>query len=337
MRHFCTYFDRNYLPKGLALHASLLRHASPFTLHILCLDEATHSALSKLELPSVRLIEMADLENRHPELLAAKQNRNLVEYYFTCTPCLPLYVFGTTPGIDMVTYVDSDLYFYSAPEPLFQELGDQSILLIEHRFAAHPFLLQVLKGIYNVGLLIFRNDDMAVECLDWWKARCIEWCYNRTECFKYADQKYLDDWPRRFRQVVVSANHGAGLAGWNVTGSNLSAKGESVLVDENRLIFYHFSHIRPIGFRSFVPDLWPTGTLLKHVYAPYLRELGRAMRKAAGATPDGVASISKTKTSGSRLMVVGPLVCRIEGDNCLAVMGNTIRSLLGFSERDASK
>lgn len=334
MRHFCTYFDCNYLPKGLALHASLVRHATPFTLHVLCLDEPTYAALLKIKLPSVRLIKIADLERGHPELLPAKQNRNLVEYYFTCTPCLPLYILATVPGIDMVTYVDSDLYFYSDPAPLYRELGGQSILLIEHRFAANRFVRQALQGIYNVGLLVFRNDSVARECLKVWKAQCVDWCYRRMECFKFADQKYLDDWPRLFSGVVVSAHHGAGLANWNVAGAELSVRKCLVQVDARPLIFYHFSQMRPTGAFSFLPDIWPSGILLHSVYAPYLRELSRAIRQAARATGRPVAAFCEPDISRPRLLLAGPFVLGVEGHNCFAAVSSAIRKLFSSSTRN---
>src|SRR5580704_3486074 len=50
MRHYCTYFDQNFLPFGLALHESLKRHESDFVLHTLCLDEPTFQFLSNLKL-----------------------------------------------------------------------------------------------------------------------------------------------------------------------------------------------------------------------------------------------------------------------------------------------
>jgi hypothetical protein len=92
MYYFCTYFDRNYLPRALALYRSLREHCSEFRLWELCMDEATHEALTQLKLPEVERIALNDLERNDDLLLRAKQNRSQVEYYFTCTPSLPLYV-----------------------------------------------------------------------------------------------------------------------------------------------------------------------------------------------------------------------------------------------------
>jgi len=91
MRYFCTYFDRNYLPRGLALYRSLQCHCPAFQLWVLCMDAACYETLSALALPDVHLIAREDFEAGDEGLLAAKQTRSLIEYYFTCTPSLPLW------------------------------------------------------------------------------------------------------------------------------------------------------------------------------------------------------------------------------------------------------
>jgi len=62
MYYFCTYFDSNYLIKGLALYRSLVRHAMPFRLWVLCFDDLAYEALQKLALPEVDPISLRDFE-----------------------------------------------------------------------------------------------------------------------------------------------------------------------------------------------------------------------------------------------------------------------------------
>ena len=114
--------------------------------------------------------------------------------------------------------------------------------------------------------------------MNWWRERCLEWCHDRVEDGRFADQKYLDDWPTRFRSVVVLQHKGAGLAPWNVSGSELRDEAGNVLVDNQPLIFYHFHHLRRLTSYLVDPGLDDYGarmgaTLRKRVYAPYLREL----------------------------------------------------------------
>jgi hypothetical protein len=134
--HYATYFDRHYLTRGLALYRSLARHSPPFILWILCLDEETHRTLTRLRPENVELVRLADLERADPALLAAKPGRSPVEYYWTCTAPWLLHLLERHPGLDGVTYLDADLYFFGDLTPLHDELGGQSILLVGHRYAA---------------------------------------------------------------------------------------------------------------------------------------------------------------------------------------------------------
>jgi hypothetical protein len=276
MYYFCTYFDRNYLPRGLALYRSLREQCPEFRLWVLCLDEETHAALASLSLPEVEPIQLQAFESGDEPLAEAKQNRSRVEYCFTCTPSLPLYVLNHWPEVDLITYLDADLFFFASPAPLFEEMGTGSIAIIGHRLAPGLRRREVY-GIYNVGWLSFRRDAEALACLSWWRAKCIEWCYARLDDGRYADQKYLNDWPSRFQNVVVLQHKGANVALWNVENYRLQCRGaDTVMVDEKPLIFFHFSNISRFGPWLYDPGwvgygMTSSRILRRRIYNPYIR------------------------------------------------------------------
>ncbi|MBI5649270.1 MAG: hypothetical protein HZC40_02305 [Chloroflexi bacterium] len=179
------------------------------------MDSACYDALGRLNLPRVNLISLEDFERGDGPLAHAKQNRSQIEYYFTCTPSLPLYILNHFAEPDSITYLDADLFFYADPRPVFDEIGDHSIAIVPHRFPSY-LEDQERFGIYNVGWLTFRRDENGLTCLNWWRDRCNEWCYTRAEDGRSADQKYLDDWTTRFAKVIVIQHKGANLAPWNL-------------------------------------------------------------------------------------------------------------------------
>ncbi len=146
---------------------------------------------------------------------------------------------NSNPEIDFITYLDADLFFFADPKPIFEEIGDRSIAIIGHRYP--PQLHHLLEfGIYNVGWLSFRRDENGLACLQRWRQQCLEWCYDRAEEGRYADQKYLDDWPESFQSVVVLRHKGANLAPWNLANYRIHRAQDRVWVDDDPLIFYHF-------------------------------------------------------------------------------------------------
>lgn len=277
MYSFCTYFDYGYLTRGLALYQSLKKHCLSFRLWILCLDSACYETLASINLSNVYLLSLEDLEKGDDALLAVKQNRSLVEYYFTCTPSLMLYIIKHQPNVELLTYLDADIFFFANPQPIFQEISSSSIGIIEHRY---PPALRHLEryGIYNVGWLSIRRDQYGLACLSRWREQCLEWCYDGLSNGRFADQKYLDDWPALFSNLVVIRHKGANLAPWNLANYNIRSDTQGIWVDDQPLIFFHFHGLRRIKDWLYDPGLTNykvkcTTIIRQAIYAPYLQSL----------------------------------------------------------------
>ena len=213
--HFVTLFDHKFLPYGMALYSSLEEHLPEFVLWVLCIDEDVEASLRRLDLPNLRLIPLREVEAQ--ALLKVKAGRTRAEYCWTLTPFTPSFVFGMDPKVKRVTYLDADLFFFSDPAPIldaFDTSGAQ-VLITEHGFA--PEYDKGSKyGIYCVQFMTFRNSPGGLKVLDWWQARCLEWCFDRAEDGKFGDQKYLDDWTIRFgSDTHVLARKELALAPWN--------------------------------------------------------------------------------------------------------------------------
>lgn len=284
--NFCTLFDQNYATRGLALYASLLTHGGSFTLWILCMDEIVYNALTQLRLEHVQLIPLATLEDN--ELRQIKPTRSAVEYCWTLTPSLPLYILTTHPELDHITYLDADTYFFSSPQPLYDEWQDQSILIVSHNYSKRYQYKAALSGIYNVEFLIFRNDQTGLACLRWWRERCNEWCYFRPEDGKLGDQMYLNDWPDRFPRMQVAQHLGAGVAPWNIERFTFQRQGSQVNIDDLPVIFFHYHAFKwytkkmyePLSGYYYCP---PVVTQL--IYQPYAKALRQALQRIQTVIP----------------------------------------------------
>ncbi len=280
MINFCTYFDINYIHKGLALYDSLVNTGSEFKLWILCFDDKVYEVLGELNLSHAILISESEFEYNDESLVNVKGSRSRVEYYWTSTASLPLYIFKQDPAIEVLIYLDADIFFFSSPVAILNELGDGNILIVPHDYSFEFNEGHSEAGIYNVGVMAFRNNKDAIECLQWWRERCIEWCFWKYENGQIGDQAYLNDWPERFKKVVVCENIGINAAPWNIAKYGLS-------LDENGKYFagsipmvcYHFHYLRICNSKfSFIGGFkinLPT-KILAIIYRPYINALNSA-------------------------------------------------------------
>ncbi len=266
MRHYCTLFDRNYLAKGLVLHESLRKHSSqPFTLHILAMDLETISLLIDLNLENTELLLLSNFE-RAMNLEPIKQSRTWQEYCWTVASCLMEYLM---PWVSDVTYLDADLCFFSDPRIIFDEIDTNSIGITPHRFPTHRKHMEK-NGIYNVGLVFARNNDMGRKCIAKWAQQCREWCFNKTEGdHACGDQKYLDTWPEDYRgEVCVIENPGVNLAPWNIEQYKISVGIDlEPTVNGTSVVFYHLHEFRN---ETFMTGYAMKPEAIDFIYKPYV-------------------------------------------------------------------
>lgn len=299
MDDFCTLFDLHYLSRGLVLYRSLHRVCPDSRLHVFCMDEQTEVLLTRMSLPGMHVIGQRELEKWDPALRAVKDTRSQVEYCWTATPAVCLYALEHEPELETITYLDADLFFFSDPKPLFEELGDDSVLIVPHRFSQQWAGSEETVGFYNVQYLTFRRNESALQVLRWWRERCLEWCYDRFEDGKWGDQRYLDDWPQRFAGVHVLKHLGGGLAPWNAGQHSLACRHNSLRVDGLPVVFYHCQSLKllrratalarlrllPSSYRLTTEPVrlvwkidWPISEHeLEFVWETYIRHLGEAL------------------------------------------------------------
>lgn len=280
MIHLCTLFDSYYIDKGLALYRSLCDVCDDFILYIFAFDDICYDVLRDMKLEHAEIISLKQFENA--DLLSVKNSRTKAEYCWTCTPWVIRYVLDHY-DVPMCTYIDADLFFFQSPNILLEEIAGEkdSIIITEHRFKRDGNYQKLVQehGKYCVEFNTFKNDEQGNLALNWWKDRCLEWCFFTKNGDLLGDQKYLDKWTVQFEGVHELQNLGGGVAPWNLAQYAFKKKDNQKLIlvekatgAEFGLVFYHFQNLRYlsdtlVNIKSGTNDK----VLKKEIYFPYLR------------------------------------------------------------------
>lgn len=302
MLNFCTLYNSKYASRGLAMYYSLKKHCSAFHLYIFAFDDILVNILHRMHLENVTVITLKEFED--PELLRIKSTRTAGEYCWTCSSSIILYCLEHY-DIDHCTYIDSDLYFYADPSVLVEEMGDDDVLITEHRYSPQ-FNSAISNGKYCVQFMTFKKNDNGLKILKWWRNACIEWCYARYEDGKFGDQKYLDDWTTRFTGVHELQHLGGGVAPWNMQQYTFANCGDKVIGTEIStgktfpLIFFHFHYLHCTRWSWFIEinlTHYPLPKSVKRcIYGSHLKVLKKSFHEIQkrDKNTDGLAIQSAT-------------------------------------------
>ncbi len=293
---FCTLFDSFYLDKGIALYNSLERVTEDFKIYIYAFDDKAYEILSSKNLSHAIIIHKDNLEKAYPVLESLKKERSKAEYSWTCTPISIEYVLDNFDEPNC-TYIDADLYFFSDPKILLDEIqqNNANVVITPHRFTDSPKDRRLLSrsGKYCVEFNYFDNSEESRKVLTWWKNKCFEWCYHIYEKDRMGDQKYLEKFHDISGKIHDLQNLGGGVAPWNlaqyeyigdtltevhrserVTDIAAPILKEKVTGHEFPVVFYHFQSMRYISENYIIVRSETHSKKTKDsIYRPYLREI----------------------------------------------------------------
>lgn len=302
MLNFCTLFDSNYIDRGLLMYESLSKVLNKFHLYIIAFDVASFNTLNKLNLKNVTVISLKEFEDN--ELKKVKETRSKVEYMWTCSSSSILYCIKKF-NLSSCTYIDADLYFYSSPKKLIDEMKNKSVLITEHNYTK-KYDQSKISGKYCVQFMTFKNDDCGIKILNWWRNACIDWCYAKPEDGKFGDQKYLDDWIYRFDCVHVLENIGGGVAPWNM--QQYSVNNKIFIKKENsslqKLVFFHFHGIKIIGNKIDLCSYYLPREFLENIYYPYIKELFKTRERLRLVNPKLFSNFNVPKPNLKDILVI---------------------------------
>jgi hypothetical protein len=274
MRHIATYFDENFLPRGLALYDSIVNNSDDFILYILALDEYTKEYFTKLAKDNIVVIGVHEYITYY-NIDKTKYSTDK-EFYFSVTPSLCLYVIENFKDIDILLYLDADVYLFNDLEILYNEIGDSSISMCSHRIAWYLDVFSKNYGKYNVGVNAFRNDGEGIKCLKQWYKDCSTWKPHQKDypLSFFSDQIWLDKWQGLYKNIKIIEHIGINVAPWNAIQYKFTKNNNRYYVNNTPLVIYHFSSLKELD-----NNLWHGNTgyafhnisgLLLEVYKKYI-------------------------------------------------------------------
>jgi len=243
-KYICSYFDYNFLPRGLALYYSIKRYHDDFDFFVLAFDSQTYKYLRNLNENHLHPVSVEEYDNYFKT--SASKFEDKKQYYFSATPNICLYLLEKNPEIDVLLYLDADVYLFNSLNALYSEFGDYSIGFCPHR--VNPLLRVIVKhyGKYNVGVNLFRNSETGVKCLRDWKEECDSWYQDKPgyPLKFFSDQIFLDSWLQKYSGVKLITNIGINVCYWNASNYTFSKLSDQYYVNDKVLIIFHFSSLR---------------------------------------------------------------------------------------------
>ena len=240
---YFTLSDRNFLPRTLAMYESLRDYDKTSDLLFIALEELTKHETLQFEKIGVQVRALSTILNQET-LETLHSSRSFMEFVWNLPSLILSRILEAGGPFSDVVYLDADIFFFSSPEQIWEEVEIGRASIVRHNFSDRLARIFLDSGEFNVSWVSIPNTPKGIELSRDWSTNCLDLCPDKPTFHNgrivYGDQKYLDYWRSDFGDLIyVIENIGAGVAPWNF--ENYSFTSHPVRANGQNVIFYHFS------------------------------------------------------------------------------------------------
>ena len=241
----CTIVAHNYLPQARILAESFKKFHPDSTFYIVIVDRPIEARL--VESDSFQVVAITDVD------FGAEGFSHLAAIYDVtefATSVKPFVLKQLVSSHDCVFYLDPDIKIFASLLPLVEKTVELGWSLTPHsmkpieRNNRQPTEQEIKgAGIYNLGYV--GVSKQATEMLEWWAERLRRDCIIDVPNQLFTDQRWIDMAVGIF-PVHIERSTSYNVAYWNLDHRRLWKDGETYMVDDDVLRFFHFSGYDPL-------------------------------------------------------------------------------------------
>lgn len=235
-----TIITPNYLAHAKALQQSYLKHNAECNFIICVIGERKHMPAED----GYDFIFLGELNDHRIEGML--QRYQPFELSCALKPYYALHIFNQYPSVERLIYLDGDIHVFGKIE----QQSDAAITITPHRTRYVNYLpgldnfstTELLRyGVYNAGYFELLRKEETFKFLNWWAMLLEEYAFALPDKHIFTDQLWLSVIHSFFDDVHINKKPGYNAGFWNLIERTVTEKGESFFVNDEPLVFYHYS------------------------------------------------------------------------------------------------
>lgn len=239
-----TICSNNYLSQALSLRESLKSTQKDIVLYIILADKKQDFYDDDL------IIEVANIGIDMLVFETLLNEYNIIEFNTAIKP-FAFYFLMQQKAASKIIYLDPDILVYHSLSTVWGELEENDFILTPHLLKPvenielyHLLLGCINTGVYNLGFLAIRVNEVTKSFINWWKKHLTSFGHNDILNGQFYDQKVMNLLPAFFENVKISRHSGRNVAEWNLHERDLVFKDGSYYSNNVLLEFFHFSGVK---------------------------------------------------------------------------------------------